>query len=259
MADFRHVIDDVRALHNLGVIKIPTVRSAVPVVAEPGDMDLGLISKLLKYYEENKGLFAILISLRPLLEKLFRKGVPATPTSPVTVPALPSPVIVAPPKDVVIPAEGGDREIAQLIARYFWINRKNTPWKEGGGRQLLGNAQFQGILSRADPLQGGDRVTIDITPVDQYGRKFVTGDAANVLMQGIEHWVVGGVAELQLQDPEGLGFDPTPTLFVPWEKESGVTPGYQGELGYYCTYRNPKTGIEVRSNELPRLRIRPWA
>jgi hypothetical protein len=252
--DFRVAGPKVIALHNAGAIQIPGLPMYVAETIEPGNLDSGILARALKFYEDNKALFALVFKWGgPLLQHLLHPTAPSGTTSPVSV-AVPPPVpVVVPPP----PAAGAPREIAQLLLRYFWINRKNTPWTEGGGRKLLDTPLFQAILALSDPLQGGDRVCFDVTPVDQFGRKFVTGDAANVLMKGIEYEVLGGVGELQLQDPGDLGFDPTPVVFVPWDGE--VKPGYQGELGLLARYTNPQTGAEVRSNALPLLRIRPWA
>lgn len=254
--DFRVAGPKVIALHNAGVIQVPGLPSYVAETIEPGNLDISILTRALKFYEDNKALFGIIFKFaQPFLDKLLQgKGVivPPGPDSP--------PIVVVPPPAPVVtpPVAGAPREIAVLLARYFWCNRKNTPWVEGGGRVLLGNDKFQEIVTLASPLQAGDRFTYDITPVDQFGRKFVTGDAANVLMKDIEYEVLGGVAELQLQDPEGLGFDPTPTLFVPFEG-GVVKPGFQGEAGLVARYTNPQTGAEVKSNVLPNLRIRPWA
>ena len=255
--DFRDVIAQLLGLHNAGAVPVPGLPATVAAPPEPGDVPHDILSKLLRFYEQNKTLFVILLPLLQKIPGLFSHPAAAPPAPPAPAPVPPPPP--APPVAVVEPPASVARKIAALSVKYFWINRKNTPYTEGGGRSLLSTAQFQAVISRADPLQAGDRVTLDITPIDQFGRPFQPADSANVLMKGIEHWVVGGVAELQLQDPENLGYDPTPTLFVPWEPESGVKPGFQGELGYYCTYTDPGTGAEIRSNELPNLRIRPWA
>ncbi len=254
MPDFRQIIPLLTELHNAGNVKVPGVATTTIPAAEPGDLDLGLVSRILKFYENNKPLFNLLISLRPLIEGLFKRNdTTVVVTPPVIVPPPPPP-----PPDVIEPPVVVARKIAALGLRYFWINRKNTPWVEGGGRKLLSAEQFRGVISRADPCQAGDRVTFDCTPVDQFGVKFETGDAANVLMKDIEYEVVGGIGELQLQDPDGIGFDPTPTVFVPWEADSGVKPGFQGELGLIARYTDPDTGAEI-VGEVPTIRIRPWA
>jgi hypothetical protein len=253
--DFRDVVPKLIALHNAGAVPIPGVQATITPVVEPGNLDIGTLGKILKFYEDNKTLFGIILKFaQPFLDRFLH------PAAHPELPPPPPPIVILPPPPVVVPppAAGAAREIAQLLLRYFWINRKNTPWVEGGGRKLLDTPLFQAILAGDDPLQGGDRVCFDVTPVDQFGRKFVTGDAANVLMKGIEYEVLGGVGELQLQDPEGLGFDPTPVVFVPWEGGT-VKPGFQGELGLIARYTNPQTGQEIKSNALPLLRIRPWA
>jgi hypothetical protein len=252
--DFLAAGPRVIALHNTGAIQIPGLPPVVDETVELGNLDTNILARALKFYEDNKTLFALIFKWGgPLLQQLLHP----TPTAVV---APPLPVVVPPPLPVVVPppVAGAPREIAVLLNRYFWINRKLTPWVEGGGRKLLGNPEAQAIYAGDDPCQGGDRVCFDITPVDQFGRKFVPGDQANVLMKGIEYEVLGGVGELQLQDPEGIGFDPTPVVFVPWEGGT-VKPGFQGELGLVARYTNPQTGAEIRSNALPSLRIRPWA
>lgn len=252
--DYRQIIGQLIGLHNAGVLPVPGLATpTVEAPAEPGSLPVDILSKILRFYESNRGLFSVLL---PLIQSLLNRG-HAMP--PIVLP----PVVVAPPPPPAPPAVKDPvpvvaRKIAAIQTRLFWVNRKNTPWVEGGGRTLLPSDQVAHLLSLEDPLQGGDRVCFDNTPVDQFGRPFVPGDAANVLMKGIVHHVTGGVGELQLQDPENLGFDPTPVVFVPWEPDSGVRPGFVGELGYYCTYEDPDTGAEIRSNDV-NLRIRPWA
>jgi hypothetical protein len=255
--DFLQSVPRVVALHNAGVIQIPGV-APMPIAmpAQVGDLDVNILSRAIKFYEDNKPLFQLLFRFAQPLWERFTHPAQAVAVQPPPPPADPSD---PPPRKEGPPDPGTPRTVAVLLARYFWCNRKNSPWTEGGGRQLLGVADFQKVITLEDGLQGGDRFTYDITPVDQFGRKFVTGDAANVLMRDIEYEVIGSdVAELQLQDPEGLGFDPTPTLFIPWEG-GVVKPGYRGEAGIIAHWTDQNTGAQVHSNELPMLRITPWA
>lgn len=255
--DFRAIVPQLLALHNEGTLPIPGLPLKVNTVAEPGDVNVSILTKILKFYEANKGLFTILL---PIIQGLLKGSPGKAPAVPVVTPPAPPPpptVIAPPPLPGGIVAPPVKREIASLNVSYFWINRKNTPWVEGGGRYLLPSDKVKAILSREDPLQAGDRVCFDVTPRDQFGRVFAPGDDANVLMKGIEYEVVGGIGELQLQDPEGLGFDPTPVVFVPWEASSGVKPGFQAELGLIARYTSPNTGVEV-VGQVSTVRIRPW-
>jgi len=248
--DYRIAAPNLAAMHNLGILQIPGLPSAVAAPAEAGLFDPATLGKILRWYEQNKGLADFFINL---FRGQTKPPVIVAPPAPIVIPPPPP----APPPAVVLPPAPAAREIAALGVRYYWANRKNTPYKEGGDRKMIDGDFFRRILAGEDPWQCGDRVTFDVTPSDQWGRPFVPGDAANVLMRGIEYEVVGD-GELQLQDPDNIGFDPTPTIFVPWDPASGVKPGYQGELGLIARYTNPRTGEQIKSAS-PLTRIRPWA
>ena len=62
--------------------------------------------------------------------------------------------------------------------------------------------------------------------------------------------------EVFLSEADG-GFDPTPTVFVPWEG-GVVKPGFQGELGLIARYTDPDTGAEIEARSSI-TRVRPWA
>jgi hypothetical protein len=243
--DYRVAAPNLALMHNAGMIQIPGLPAQVNAVAEAGLFDTDTLAKILRFYEQNKDLAKFLIGL-------FRGDgkPPEVKPAPAPIP-IPPPPAGPPPSVIVPPPASAAREIASLGLRYFWAERKNTPYKEGGGRKMIEGQKLQSILTGADPWQAGDRVCFDCTPEDQFGRKFMPGDPANILMREIEYVVIGD-GELQTQDPTGLGFDPTPVIFVPWEPASGVKPGYQGELGLVARYH----GIEART---PLTRIRPWA
>lgn len=182
------------------------------------------IADLLKAYEAIRGLWG-------LIQGQFKKD-----TKPVEVPDAPA----APPSQDEIdgPAE---RTVGRLEAKVFWVSRKKTPHKAGGGRYLLSDEGKQKIVSGSDPLQAGDRVCFDVSPYDTEGVKY-EGPKPLVL----EHRV-GGVGEIQQQEEN----DYTPVVLAPWEGESGQ-PGFHGEI----TYQAAGGGFE---SKVIRLRVRPWA
>lgn len=205
---------------------------------------------ILKFYEKNKALINILAGLGAQFIPGPKLAVPTDEDGKPTVnlpPSAPAPPPTGPPT----PLEEA-RRVFSLQVKYFFIERKNTPWKKGGGRFIIGKPQFDAVLSGSDPLQAGDRIHIDITPHDQFGKPFQPGEAANNLLlrpdgyPAMEHRISGGIGELTNEyDDYGC----TPVILIPWE---GIQPGFQGVVGYSAAFSG------ITSNALPDLRIRPW-
>jgi hypothetical protein len=190
--------------------------------------------------EDVMKLLAIYQQLKPLIDQLFAKK-PTPEPVPVPAPA---------PAPTPTPQPAGERLPASFDAKWYWVNRKETPWQAGGGRYLLSDAEKRKIFDDGEPLQAGDRATADVSPVDAAGVKFQPGDPANAVLVDMRHEALG-IGELQMQDPLEVGYDMTPTCFIPW-KHPDVKPGYQGEAGLRGTWRH-------LSYSLPMLRVRPWA
>lgn len=173
-----------------------------------------------------------------LMERMNDKDEPAKPAEPD-----PEDIVSVTPPDtdepnIPVPAT---RVAKRIETKVFWITRKVTPYKAGGGRKLLSDAAKARIVAGSDPLQAGDRVCFDDTPYDQDNDKF-HGEKPLTLIHN-----VGGVGELQVQEEN----DYTPVVLVPWEDEN-VRPGFQGEISYQCGSKEGITGNKIT------LRVRPW-
>jgi hypothetical protein len=203
---------------------------------KPRGFGMDDVTKILALYLQYKP------AIDALLSAFKKKPEPAKPE-----PAQPQPE--PPGMNEPEPTPAADRRIASAGVTVFWVARKNQPFKEGGGRYLIADAEKNRIVAGSDPLQAGDRVCYDVTPKDQNGVKFKPGDAANEQFQGVFYEALG-MGEIQQQDPEGIGYDPTPVVFVPWK---GVKPGDTGEVGLKVRFAN---GVEA---EGPKLRVKAWA
>lgn len=204
-----------------------SVAGVLPATESGEGFDIAEVMRLYAKYGP------LIEKLLPFIKGLFKKD---------------KPVVVAPPASEVdpndepvrVPPPPMARTPERLEAKVFWVSRKNTPSKAGGGRYLISDEAKRRIVAGGDPLQAGDRVCFDVSPYDQLGVKYES-EKPFVL----EH-VVGGVGELQQQEEN----DFTPVLLAPWEGPSGQ-PGFQGTL----TYQARGGGLE--SNAIS-LRVRPW-
>lgn len=223
----------------------------------------------------------LLAMLIPLIAGLIGKAIEtigSRPSSPTDPPIMPD--IEGEDDTDVIPNTPNNPAIrrvpAELRANYSGITRKNTPYKEEGGRKRLGTQAFRRVMppERADPLQAGDVVDENITPYDQFGKPFLSGEGVNDLLlrpdgfPGFRHTISGKgylVREApKPSDPYGC----TPGIRIPSTfQDSDVKPGFEGEVSDHIELHldangravpEGETGVTILTVDLPALRIRPW-
>lgn len=221
-------------------------------------------------------LLAILLQfIGPLIAKGIEQ-IGSRPSSPVDPPIVPEPdddtdTTPDSPNNPVI-----TRIPTELRGNYSGITRKVQPYKEGGGRTRLGVQAFRRVMppERSDPLQAGDVVDENITPYDQFGKPFLSGEGANELLlrpdgfPGFRHSINGKgylVREApKPSDPYGC----TPGIRIPSTfQDSDVKPGFEGEVSDHIELHldangkavpENETGVTILTLDLPALRIKPW-
>lgn len=203
------------------------------------------------------GGLASILAIAELVNRLigmFKKEA-TKPVDPPVVTGPNGPVVIPPPPPPPVEPEPVERVIDSLKARFSFIERKG---------KVIPKDEFDRIIARQDPLQRGDRVHLDISPYDQFGKEVTPGSPE--LEQLVDRSVDPPELRLRwLQPQDGVGeitneyndYGMTPVYKVPKTLEIGQ----QYELGTFALEFLPasETGRRViRSNELPSLRVRPW-
>lgn len=185
-----------------------------------------------------------------LVNKLIDKFNKPKPVDPPVVTGPNGPVIVPPPPVAPPPTA---RIITSLRAKFYFVERKG---------KVLPKNEFDAIISRQDPLQRGDRVHLDVSPYDQFGREIITDSPE--LEQLVNRETEPPSLRLRwLQPQDGVGeitneyddYGMTPVYKVP----KNLEVGQQYELGTFALEFTPE-GVThpIVSNELHSLRVRPW-
>jgi hypothetical protein len=225
---------------------------------------IGDIAKAIEFYKKNRGAIAVIIGF---LKGLFGGGKDAGKPSPLPVPEQPSPLPVPTPKPVPsAPVPPQDRRVGSLRVKYFFIERKNQPGKFGGGRHILSKPEFDGIVSGGDYLRLGDRVHVDITPVDQFGQPFMPGGEENRSLLydpsgpvdthnfRMKHNIISGGAVAGELTSEYDDYGCTPVILVPWEGGPAIDSDAEATLAYQPVFDGPDGRISGPT--LPTLNIR---
>ena len=226
--------------------------------------------KIIDQFNKLKGLLALMgIDVEGLLKKLVakyitdRKKADKAAPPPAQVPA--DDVAAAPPPVVApAPAPPADaRRITNIIAKYFWLAQENKTVSANG---------FKGVLDRSNPVVGGDRVAINATPYDQFGKEIASDGQEGVDRPGFTGknwtpeldaamWYPDGSSRLRWFVRDGIGRITGGTHqrgFVPKVKHDKGTLGdnQEAELGsVYGIYTAPD-GSTIRTNTLPSLRCK---
>lgn len=213
-----------------------------------------------------------LINFVNMILGLFKKKAAPTGTPPNRKPE-PGDLIPVPPPPVKPedPPPAKVRLISSFNARYYHISRKNKDISKG---------EFDAIIGRSSPLDDGDRVHLDVTPFDQFGREVAPGSPE--LEQLVRRWVdENGIAHQELRlrwlvqaaGKDGLptfggggdavgevtneydDYGMTPVLKVP----KGLKLSEERELGCFQLEFTPDGQARgIVSNILTSCRVKPW-
>lgn len=208
------------------------------------------------------------------------------PSAPPVTPVEPAPPVVtepAPPPPPP-PVQVGQRKIATARAKWFFfeeMTRKGTD-TTFGERKISPKSRFDDILGGAE-LGLGARLHIDVTPFDQSGLAFQSGDpdSARLLLTDASRGPVEGNNRIQHhllidgrdyesgdvntgvnwdgQDVAGLSseYDDmacTPVLTIAQDLPLSV----ERKIAYYAVIFPADGSAPIRTNTLPVLRIKPW-
>lgn len=234
---------------------IPGVASSI------GIEDIG---KAIDFYKKHRNVFQAILKVLGLGGKPKPVVVAPTPqpdTSPGPAPGGNTGTPTKPTSSVPTPTPEV-RRVASLKSKYTLIERKRNLGEFGGGRYILPKDEFDQIVSGEGFCRPGDRLHVDITPVDQFGVAFAPGDEANNLLLKdvgvgqdesnfrITHDVDGAEITSGYND-----FGCTPVLLVPWE---GVTidSDEKWNVNYQAQYNGPGgRGDVIQAPALPTIRV----
>lgn len=242
--------------------------SLIPAVAS--NVGIEDIGKAINFYKQHRRVFAAILAVFGIGKKkggesgadpgsvpgggspgpTGNTGTPGGTGTPATTPSTPP------------TTPGSARRVAGLKARYMLIERKNRLGQAGGGRYILPKAEFDEIVEGSGELRPGDRVHVDVTPVDQFGVAFQPGDEANRLLLEDPNDEAGPLGASRIRHHiEGDGeltneyndYGCTPVILVPWEGRQ-MDSDRRSTVGYFATYHTPD-GDMVTSNRLRALTV----
>jgi len=228
----------------------------IPAVgASVGIEDIG---KAIEFYKKNRGTIDAVIRFFKGLFGGGKKEVPA----PVPQPAPQPSEDVDESEPAPTPAPGTGLKVVGLKAKWFFIERKNTPGQQGGGRHILDKSAFDSIVAGSEYARLGDRLHVNITPYDQHGRDFVPGGDENRLLLNnpsgeddtpnhrIKHEIRGNGELTSEYDDYGC----TPVILVPWVGEQ-IDSDKESSVSYVAKFYGPD-GRVIESAELPAIKTR---
>lgn len=231
---------------------IPGVGSSV------GIEDIG---KAIDFYKAHRAVFAAIIGF---LGGIFGHKKAAAPAASSSTSSTSSSSSTSPTTGGTAPTGGSPgpdtRRVASLRSRYMLIERKNNLGQSGGGRYILPKSEFDAIVNGDDPARPGDRLHVDITPVDQHGVAFQPGDPANALLLKDP---TAGQGEFNFRithDVDGAeitsGYDDngcTPVLLVPWEGHT-IDSDEKWNVNYQAQFNGDGREV-IQAPPLPTIRV----
>lgn len=245
--------------------------AALKLAGESNPEQASGLFKLVDQFNKLKGLLALMgIDVNALLKKLVakyvtdRKKADKTAPPPAQVPADTSapPPATAPPATAPAPGPGA-RVITSIVAAYYWIAADNKTY---------GNADRKAKLSREDPIVPRDRVAINATPYDQFGKEIASDGQEGVDRPGFTGanwtpeldaamWYPDGSSRLRWFVEGGIGRITGGTHqrgFVPKVKhdEGSLGKNEEGELGVITGVYTAPDGTVINVNPLPSLRAK---
>lgn len=225
--------------------------------------------KLVDQFNKLKGLLALIgIDVDALLKKLVakyvtdRKKADKTAPAPATAPAE-TPPAAPPPVTAPVPAAPSARTITRIVVRYYWLAHDN---------KLANKAHWDNVMTRRDPVIGGDKVCLNASPYDQFGQEIASDGQHGVDRPGFTgrnwtpeldaamwypdnssrlRWFVEGGIGVMTGREHQRGFTPK----IEHEKDT-LANDQEAELGeVYGIYTSPG-GQEIRTNTLHSLRAK---
>ena len=245
-------------------------KTALALAGEEDPEKAGGLLKLVDMLNRMSGWLAFLgIDIKAELKKLVAKYVTDRKKADKTAPPpaqVPADEVSSAPPPVVAPApapEPSARRISSIVTKYFWLAQ---------GNKTISASAFAGVLDRSNPVVAGDRVAVNASPYDQFGREIASDGQEGVDRPGFTGknwtpeldaamWYPDGSSRLRWFADGGIGRITGGTHqrgFVPKVKHDKGTLGdnEEGELGrVYGVYTAPD-GTEIRTNVLPSLRAK---
>lgn len=222
---------------------------------------------------KNPALLSLVLGLLSHVGDLFKKKPPVIAVTPVP----PVPVVIPTLPPPVNPLPAGQRKVASLRTKWYFFERTEN------GSKVLDKATYDDIIAGNQFLTRGDRLHVDITPVDQNGIAFGPGDAENnaLLLKDpslgdvegnhrFDHVVSVNGQEYHSGDTvPGLSWDGQDVVFLTSEYDDlACTPvltvsrdlalNNSWNVSYHTIYTAPD-GSKIVGPKTPAVIVKPWA
>lgn len=248
-----------------------TIGSSIPDSKNPKAITTG---NVLKAALGNPQVMGFILGLFSHLGGLFKKHpkeIAVAPAPTPTIPVVPVPVNVTP-----TPTPLGKRKVQSLRSKWYFFERTEK------GSQVLRKDEYDAILAGTSFLTRGDRLHIDITPVDASNVAMQPGDAENEILllqdptkgdnEGNHRFdyvaVVDGKEYHSGDTVPGQTWDGQDVVFLTSEYDDlGCTPvmtvnrdlelGSQHTVSFYAVYTAPD-GSKVTGPKTPQVIVKPW-